>query len=250
MLTAYQTATSQLLQNPAAPNPLYATTSITGWINTARGQLAGESESIRALATISLVQGQQVYPFSSLTFSVASGTSGIQGAVKVQTMWYTTGTGQLWVRPRPFSWFSLYELNNAAPVQGAPLRWAQYGQGAEPNLSVGGGSIYVSPVPDKSYTATFDCICYPIALVDDTTKEAIPYLWTDAVPYFAAYLALLSAQSTARINDAKRMLELYTEFTNRARRFSTPGILPGIYPQNPSPVRGNQLGYQQGGGNS
>jgi hypothetical protein len=248
MLTLYQTQTAQLLQNPPAQNSLYPTANITGWINTARGQLAGESESIRVQTTLALTEGQQVYPFSAMVFPTSSSVSGVKGAIKVQTIWVQVGTGQVWVRPRSFEWFSLYELNNPVPPTGQPSRWAQYGQGSEPNLSVSGGTIYISPVPDTNYTLVLDCICYPIALALDTDPEAIPYLWTDAVPYFAAYLALLSAQSSARGNDAARMMQLYTEFCNRARRFSTPGVLPGLYPQQPSPVRGNQLGYQQSNG--
>ena len=44
MLTAYLNATAILLQNPVAPTSLYSTANLTTFINTARGQLAGESE--------------------------------------------------------------------------------------------------------------------------------------------------------------------------------------------------------------
>jgi hypothetical protein len=91
-------------------------------------------------------------------------------------------------------------------------------------------------------------VCFPITLASDSDPEAIPYLWTDAVPYFAAYLALLSAQSQARQADAERMFSRYSEFLNRARRFATPSVLSGIYPQNPSPVMQNQLGIQRAAG--
>jgi hypothetical protein len=70
----------------------------------------------------------------------------------------------------------------------------------------------------------------------------VPVIWTDAVPYFAAYLALMSAQTNARLEYAKQMFGLYQEFVDRARRASTPLTLPGIYPQNPNPTRANQLG--------
>ncbi|MDE2105452.1 MAG: hypothetical protein KGL39_49955, partial [Patescibacteria group bacterium] len=155
-------------------------------------------------------------------------------------------SGFTWVRPRPFEWFTFYRLNNPVPQQGAPNEWSQYGQGSapQPSLQTSGGSIYVDPVPDAAYSLQLDCACYPITLALDTDPEAIPYLWTDAVAYFAAYLALLSAQAQARQADANRMYERYVEFVNRARRFSTSSVLPGIYPQNPSPVRQNQLGIQ------
>lgn len=246
MLTSYLAATSSLLQNPAAPNPLYSTASLTTFINSARGQLAGESEAIRFMGTLPLVAAQRVYPFTSISLS---GAAGVQGVLNARMLWYQVGQGQKMIRPRPWEWFGLYELNTAVPKSGAPKVWAQYGQGAEAQavpFPVEGGSLYISPLPDTVYTCPVDCVCYPIPLVDDTTPEAIPYLWTDAVPYYAAYLALLSAQTGVRTQEAQGMFKLYSEFVQRARRASTPSVLPGIYPQNPSPVRANQLGLSGG----
>lgn len=250
MLTQYQTRTAQLLQNPQAPTALYSTTDITSWVNQARGQLAGESKAIRRIGNLTLAQGTAEYNFSAITLT---NNTGVSGVIAIRQVMLVVASGYAWMRPRPFEWFTLYRLNNPVPVQGPPNEWAQFGQGAAPQSGVqaAGGSLYVNKVPDQPYTLWLDCICYPTTLVDDTTAEAIPYLWTDAVPYFAAYLALLSAQSQARTADAERMFNRYQEFTNRARAFSTPDVLPGIYPQNPSPVRQNQLGIQparQGGG--
>lgn len=241
MLNSYITETQNLLQNPSAPNTLYSSVSIIQWINIGRGQLAGESESIRAQGSLSITQGTYSYSFLSIVFPQPSTVSGIHGLIKIEAAWVVQPEGQQWIRPRPWPWWSLYELNN--PVfqhpanQAQPQRWSQYGQGAI-------GSLYVSPVPDQSYTALCDCTCYPNALATDTDVEAIPYLWTDAVPFYAAYRALLSAQSSARIAQAKEMFDQYTEYVNRARRFSTPSTLPGIYPQQPNASRANQLGLQ------
>ena len=237
MLNQYILGTQQLLQNPIPTNALYPVSNLTSWVNTARGQLAGEGECIRFMASIPLVAGQQVYPFSSISLA---GSTGIQGILKIQTIWRDIGTGQVWLRPRPFPWFSLYELNNPNPVQGSPTLWTQYGQGAS-------GSFYVSPVPDQAYTCNLDCVCYPISLASDADPEAIPYLWTDAVPFFAAWYALLAAQSAARQADADRMMARYKEFVARARQFTTPSIMPGIYSQSPDPVRAQVLGLTQGG---
>ena len=231
-------------QRRPAPTTLYSPSNLTGWINTARGQLSGEGECIPNIGTLAVTAGQNVYPFTSIVLSGAQ-ASAIQGVIKINTAWVQTPSGLIWLRPRPFPWFSLYELNN--PVYNQPSNyarpkvWSQYGQGVN-------GTIYLSPVPDINYTLSMDCICYPIPLVDDSTVEAIPYFWTDAVPYFGAYLALLSAQTGGREAYADRMFERYTEFVNRARRFATPNLLPGIYPQTPNITRQNQLGLNQGGG--
>ncbi len=247
MLNTYLSATQALLQNPVASPPLYASALLTGFINSARGQLAGEAECIRFMGSLTATIGSRVYPFTSITLTAAVG---IQGVINARNVWYQVGSGQVLLRPRPFEWFSLYELNTPVPQSGPPQVWSQYGQGAEAQTSpnpVGGGSLYVSPLPDVAYVMPVDTVCYPIPLVDDTTPEAIPYLWTDAVPYYAAYLALLSSQTGARMQQAQEMLKQYTDFVARARRAATPSVLPTIYPQQPNPVRANQLGVQQRG---
>lgn len=249
MLTQYITNTQNLLQSPGAPNPLYSTANITLWVNQARGQLAGESKSIRAIGNLTLAVGVNSYAFNTIVIPNAA-TNGIIGVLDLETVWYSVGQGMKWVRPRPWGWFARYELSNPVPPSGPPTVWSQFGQGAAAQVSpnpVGGGSLYISPLPDYTYTVPVDAVCYPIPLVDDTTPEAIPFLWTDAVPYFAAYLALMSAQTNARMEQAKAMYGLYEEFVQRARRAATPMVLPGIYPQNPNPARANQLGVSPSG---
>ena len=246
MLITYLAATQALLQNPVANPPLYSPGLLTTFINTARGQLAGEAECIRFMGTLTATIGQRVYPFTSITLT---GAVGIQGAFNVRNLWYQVASGQVLLRPRPFEWFSYYELNTPVPQSGPPAVWSQYGQGASaqtvPN-PIGGGSLYISPLPDVAYALPADCVCYPTPLATDTDPEVIPYQWTDAVPYFAAYLALMSAQTSARMQQAQEMLKLYKEFVARARQAATPSVLPTIYPQQPSPVRANQLGASQG----
>ena len=251
MLTFYETQTKALLQNPGAPSTLYSLTDIDRWINVARGQLSGESECIRVIGTVSTVIGQAVYPFSSVNIGVAA-TTGIQGIINIQTMQYVVASGQAWMRPRNWPWFQLYHLNNPVPVQGPPQVWSQYGQGSSGQGSITGigtgtmasGSFYIDPPPDQIYKLNCDCTCYPIALAADTDVEAIPYLWTDAVPFFAAYYALLSSQTSARQADANRMFEAYKEFLERGRQFSNPSVNRYLYQQAKDPTQLNKLGIQ------
>lgn len=238
MLASYLTETTNLLQNPAAPTPLYSTSALTGYINTARGQLAGEAQCIRAMGTLATAATTGSYAFSAVT--LPSG-AGLQGLLAVRTIWLTSGTSLLRLQSIPFEQFSLYQMNYATPATGNPAKWAQFAQGAS-------GSIYVYPIPAATGGLQLDCVCYPIALVDDTTVEAIPYLWTDAVPYFAAYLALLSAQTGARTSEADAMFKRYQMFVQRARRASTPDQLPWIYEQSPTPGGLNAPAQQQSSG--
>lgn len=242
MLNAYLTATQNLLQNPGAPSTLYSTANLTSYINTARGQLAGEGKCIRVLGSISTVAGQRNYNFSGVSVSSVSGVAGI---INIRSIQYNIAgaEGMRWINARGWTWFNFYHMNNPTPSQGAPNEWAQFGQGTS-------GSFYIDPPPDTSYTLICDATCYPVNLADDSTPEAIPYLWTDAVPYFAAYLAFLSAQSPARQNDAARMFEHFETFVQRAREYSTPDVNAYMYPQNRDPAQIAKLGLspKSGGG--
>lgn len=254
MLANYLTDTQNLLQNPTATNALYATASLTRFINISRGQCAGEGECIRALGTLACVVGQRNYNFSAINLGVAA-TTGIQGAIHVRRVSVNIGDGQKWLTPRPWEWFELYHLNNVVPANGEPAVWTQYKQGAATPQAGGSGatgSLYIDPPPDDTYTLSLDCVCFPIALVDDTTVEAIPYLWTDAVPFFAAYYAFLSSQTSARQADAERMYQHYQTFLERARKSSNPSLLRWMYQQSTDPTQMNKIGLKpqqlQGGG--
>lgn len=246
MLTAYENATQNLLQLPgASPNTLYPTANIDTWVNTARGQLAGEAECIRAIGTISTVIGQRNYNFSAINLGV-SATTGIEAAIHVRRIMYGVASGQRFVAPRNWEWFDLYHMNNPVPVNGPPQVWSQYGQGAAPGNSgaTGGGSFYLDPPPDTVYTLYCDCVCWPIPLADDTTVEAIPYQFTDAVPFFAAYYAYLSAQAGARQADAERMMKHYKTFLDRARTQSNPSVDRYLYQQAGDPTQAAKLGLK------
>lgn len=218
----------------------------------ARGQLAGEAECIRVIGTIQTSIGIRNYNFSSINIGTPSAT-GAAGVIHVRRISYNVASGQKWFAPRGWEYFDLYFLNNPVPVNGPPSEWSQYAQGSSNIGALSGaggafqatGSFYLDPPPDLAYVLNCDCVCYPIVLAADTDAEAIPYLFTDAVPYFAAYLALLSAQTSARQADAERLFSYYTTFLQRARHFSNPSVNRGMYQQEPDPTRINKLGLQK-----
>src|SRR5690242_5548116 len=130
-LTAYLTATRNLLQNPTAPTALYDDTLLTTNVNTARNQIAGEGECIRYVASLALAGGTQVYSFTAA--SITAGL-GIQSVLNARTAWFNSGSGRLWLQPQPFEWFSLYNLNTLTPASGQPTQWAQFGRGEHGTL--------------------------------------------------------------------------------------------------------------------
>jgi len=249
LLTSYLARTNQLLQNPAAANPLYTTADLTSYINQARGQLSGETEACRFLGTISTSLNTRNYNFSSINLGSSNGLAGV---LNVRGMMYAVASGYQWMRPRPWSWYWLFKLNNPVPVPGAPQVFSQFSQGASgQGLGLGSGSMisgsfYIDPPPDLIYSLLIDCSCYPVALVSDGDVEAIPYLFTDAVPYFAAYLALMSAQTSIRMEYAQKMFELYKMFVDRANRASAPNVNKYLYERQADPTTINKLGVQQG----
>jgi hypothetical protein len=210
MLAAYETAVQRLIQS--VPSGLIPAPTLDSYINTARMQLAADAECVRAPATLTFSVGQQSYPISEI---VPTG-GGIAGSFAVRGG-YVSGS----VVPlefRPWEWFAAYWLLSTAT--GTPLRLAQQGQGTF-------GTLFFSPIPNAVTTALFDVACLPIPLVDDTTDEAIPGLWTDAVPFYAAWLAMMQLQRQA---DAHIMLTRYQELALRGRQESTPTVLPDNMP--------------------
>jgi hypothetical protein len=256
LVSFYLAQTRSLIQLPGtASTGLVTDAQLTTWINMARGQVAGEGECIRVMGTIPTVIGQTPYLFSGVNTGVSS-ANGVQGIINVQSMSYSVGSGQLWMTPRPWPWFSLYNQNNAASASsGPPTEWSQFSPGAAPGPagstganSATSGSFYISPVPDSVYQLNCNSVCYPIPLALDADPEALPYFWTDAVPFLAAYFYLMSAQTNARMADAANMYKgHYNEFMDRARKQANAGIDRWIYAQSGDPAQGPKMGIKGGG---
>ena len=81
------------------------------------------------------------------------------------------------------------------------------------------GSFYIGPSPDQVVNLQVDGFWMPIALTDDTTFDAIPYPWTDAVQFYALFLAYTESQ---RKSDADAAFSTYEQFMQRSRGIVTP----------------------------
>jgi hypothetical protein len=212
MLTAYQTAVQQLIQ--LVPSGLIPTPTLTSYINTARMQLAADAECIRGQTFLQFVIGTQTYSFLSLNFP-----AGVANVIAVRDGFVVGSANPL--EFRSWEWFAAYYLTTTVP--GTPSIVAQQGQGAL-------GTLFFYPTPDVTATAIFDVVYLPVVLVDDTTPEVIPALWTDAVPFYAAWLAMMQLQRQA---DAHIMLTRYQELALRGRQEATPTVLPDNMPGGP-----------------
>jgi hypothetical protein len=231
VLATYETLTSALLQAPSSPVPLIPTVTLDSYINIARNWVASLAECVRVYGALALTAGTRQYNFSSITFGAALGVAGVYN---VRQLWCgVPGTpGTALVAPREFEWMSLYGLNQPVPATGRPKVWSQFAQGVS-------GSIFLDPIPDIAYACTLDLSCVPENLADDTTPEAIPPLWQQAVPFYAAWFGFMSVQRQA---DADRMMQRFEKQMDQARRGATPDVLPHQYEQAPDPTTINQLG--------
>lgn len=201
----------------------YPVANLTIYINDARVQIALAAECIRQPATMQMVVGQQPYLFSGMTFADApnapQGLAGV-GNVRVARLSLVSG-GQRRLEMRAWEWFDAYYLSRSAPVTGPPVCTAVL----QPGIS---GTLWFAPPPDDTYTINVDSVAYPVPLVAAAgTAEALPYPWTEAVQYYAAYLAYLNAQ---RFADAQNMLTLYDQFQLRGTQITTPTRQPDSFP--------------------
>jgi len=212
LLAAYLTQFNELIQAPNSPIPLISSANATVYINVARNQVAGEGECIRVSATLPIVAGTFVYPFSAISLTAVSGANAV-----ISVRMGAVGTSRLAIRN--WVWYFNYYLLNSA-VTGQPTAMAQLGQGEA-------GNLWFYPTPNVNTAALLDVVATPIALIDDTTVEAIPYPWTDAVPFYAAWLGM---QNMQRQGDADKMLARYSALMRRARQMSSPSVLPGNLP--------------------
>ena len=211
-LTAYQTALQNLIQAPSSPVPFIPTSSLTTYINTARNQVAADAECIRSYGSLALSANVNSYSFSGITPVAGLGLSNVI-AVRSAILLGVP------IDIRPWEWYAQYYLGNEA-VTGTPFKMAQQGQGA-------GGTLSVYPTPVSTMTMQLDSVWLPVPLVDDTTIEAIPEIWTDAVSFYAAWLAM---QSLQRQTDAEMMFRRYQMLVMRGRQGATPSELPEYLP--------------------
>lgn len=164
------------------------------------------------------VVGQEVYTFASVNPIVVL-TPGVAAIVKVNTVAISWGTLKPALRMWTWNDFQAFFRSYNTSLQNWPSDCAMFGQGAA-------GSIYLFPLPSQITAMEWDCVCTPLTLVDDSTPEAIPFPWTDAIQFYAAYLALSNAQREA---GADRMLKIYDQMMRTARKQAEAPFVPDAY---------------------
>lgn len=189
---------------------------------------SGATATTTLTYTVQAVPNQEVYSFQSIPqSSMPPGVGSIltvRSVAWIWTNWRYAGTylgfSKFQARVRNFTVGSYSE---------SPFYWSSFGQGTA-------GSFYIYPPPDQTYPMELDCIGLPIDLADDTAPDAIPAPWTLAVPFYAAYLALLGkslekpylsvlADKYYNLKDGG----LFRDQLRRARVESQPSVNEGVY---------------------
>jgi hypothetical protein len=193
---------------------------------TVSGDGTGATAAADLLYTMQFLQGVELYNYSDIPVAqFKPGASSILAVLDIAVIWQNiryTGN-QL-----SFSQFQgLVRSYTSGNFLYTPFWFANYGQGDQ-------GSLYVYPVPDQNYPAELDTLLLPAELVDDTSIELIPRPWTYAVPFYAAFLALLSTNDPARTQLAFRYFNetnggLFNFYMRRARAFSQPRLVSSYY---------------------
>jgi len=194
-VATYITATQRLLHDVTAQ--YWSTQELTDYINDARFRVVRDSGCLRTLQTVTLVQGQEVYP-------IATTLPNAQPAFDILNINIIWGNSRIPLLYRPWTAYN-QELRYWQQYQGRPCAFSIYGQ----------LSVYLGPSPDQNYVSEWDTIISPYVFVSptDPTIDAIPLPYQTPVPYYAAYTA---KQKMQQWDEARWFERMYKSQINSA----------------------------------
>lgn len=173
-----------------------------------------------SISPISASQGnREVYLFSDISAIIDAQNPGIGPIIAVKSVSYIYANYRYSLPCYPFSVYQAMIRQYPRQYLYVPTLCAQFGQGAS-------GSIYKYPIPSTAYQFEFDCFCYPVDLIDDTSFEAIPYPWTDAVAMGAAVYAYEELQN---LNAAMYWQRKFDAYVPRFSAIARPGRMTNPY---------------------
>lgn len=181
---------------------------------TIAGAGTGATATSQIQPVMTTVADQQEYQFSDIPLWNYPAVQSILAIRNATVIWTNFRYPVFWVSFSKFQ--AKYNPYTRGTFLYAPIIACQFGQGDQ-------GTFQLSPVPNQVYPLELDCLGLPVDLIDDSTPEAIPYPWTDAVPFYAAWLALQERDDSRAEQIAEKRLGSYRMMMRRARAFSMPG---------------------------
>jgi len=217
MLAQYIAETQNLLNDPQGQ--FFTIPTLTNYVNRSRRRISAVSGCLRVMPPgAQTIPFQEVYPFNSWNALVQGIMPQSQSILACRSL--AVGIGGRWNLESPVgprieggSWKPLWRRliwtdfqarfriygGTFMGVISEPGWWAQYGHGPT-------ASIYLAPIPTQNLPMEVDLTIIPQPLLTDKDVDPIPFPWSDAIPYWAATLALLQQQ---RREDAGAMAMLF-----------------------------------------
>lgn len=224
-LAEYQQQLTDLIHDSGGQ--FYSVGLQTRAINLARKQVAKDGRCLRVLTPpgtsvgqMATVASQEAYQFSDYETMVQTelpGVDKIQSVAQVAISWGGYIPAMIYA---PWGQFqAYYRAVNFTGIEGFPAVWSIYGAGAVQ-------SIYLYPIPTQAMAMLWDTVCSPIDLVDDTTIDALPYPYDEAVKHWAASYCYLNSQ---RRQDSNAALNDYKMKMREANVSTQPWMVPNWY---------------------
>lgn len=204
-LSSYRTDVMRLLRD--ANNSLYTVTDLNSFINRAIRQRDLDLGMTRLRMQMTLVSGTYDYSFADVIASgtVLQGNTGLNIQTLLSIIVIPMGSSTSAVR---------YPLSRWPYTRLAPLLSTSYPTYPAAYAFYGPTTVMMGPPPAGNYISEWDFLCYNPDLVNDADQDAMPYPYTDPVPFLASSFAKLQAQ---RFDEAAGFERVYNQSMARVR---------------------------------
>lgn len=188
-----------------------------------------DTPQIATANSFQTISGVEKYPFKYANPYVQAANAGVDKIIDVVNLSVSWGG----IRPAmnfvPFEDLQAYYRSYNVGMFSYPFCWSTDGDGVNANVwlfpapSVGPSTQVPGGQGEMEWLTT----CIPKVLNNDNDPEALPENFTDAVPFFAAFLCLIGAQ---RFGAAQIHLNHFTDFLGIDRVSSDRGKISSFYP--------------------
>ena len=173
-LSGYITQTRRLLHDVNAN--FWTDAELTDYINDGRNTLVRDTGCNRVLQSHTAPAGVETVSFTALP----QGDKTID-VINVNLYWGNSRIPLYYLAWTDFNAQLRYWQN----YTGRPIAYSMYGP----------KQLYIGPSPDQSYVMEFDTVVEVDPMVNGSDVETLPAPFTEAIPFFAAYMAKYQEQS-------------------------------------------------------
>jgi len=205
-LSGYITETRRLLHDVNAN--FWTDAELTDYINDGRNHMIQDTGCNRVLQTFTTTADVETINFSDLDEG--------ENTIDVLTINLYWGNSRVPMYYMPWSSFNA-QLRFWQNYTGRPIGFSLYGP----------KQIFIGPKPDQAYEIELDTVVLKPALTTGSPDETLPAPFTEAVPFYAAYIAKYQEQSYGEAEIFKQEYQKHVQQalnTTFTRRLPTPYI--------------------------